>query len=233
MADQKSSSKQKETNWVQRVSENPLILGILLTATLVTSITGVVVIVQRITTGIMHHLDPPIVPIHLERLDRETISRFGLTFSYPSDWDRQNAPENLDGAVFVNPTDRAVSITGYGSLSPSVFGNGSLGDAVNYEKALILGMRDAKIDSEAASGTFIIGARGSRWDVDGWRVVYQYVDGRGRPMMVMEKLAVADRREVVLVMKAPANIFPRYNSAFLQLASELLLGPCQECISHQ
>jgi hypothetical protein len=71
-------------------------------------------------------------------------------------------------------------------------------------------------------------AKGERWDIDGWRAIYYYIDEEGRRMAALEKLAVADGREVVLVMRAPAKVFPRYKSAFLQLSADLHLTPPQD-----
>jgi hypothetical protein len=230
MADRGSSGEQKEVEWLRRLSRHPAIAIPVVIVTVLTSINGILDLPQR-ASGLVRFFDPPVVPVHFDKLDRETMPRFGVTFSYPSDWDRLNAPVNGDGAVFVDPSDRAVTITGYGSFAPAVLGDGSLGDAIKEERSFILEMRDARIDAETGSGTFAINDKGFRQDVDGWRVVYHYIDDRGHPMAAMEKLAVADGREVVLLMKSPADMFPRYRAAFLQLASELVLTPCFDCAS--
>jgi hypothetical protein len=186
------------------------------------------ILIPLLTSGQHPRQDTSAAVVRFSHLRTLTIPRFGFIFSYPSDWDLPFAPVNTDGAEFVNPNDRAVSITGYGTHgSFSRYPN--LLDAEKGWKHLILSLKDSRIIEEAASGTFVK-AGAAMNPIDGWRVVYQYVNDHGHSVTDMVKVAVADGREVVLDMEAPTREFPRYKEAFLKLSDKLLLlAKCGEC----
>ena len=145
-------------------------------------------------------------PIQFSNLSEIKLARYGLIFSYPSDWDLQYTPENRDGAEFINPNDGAVSITGYGThgdlpANPTIFDVQK-----EWEKLIIPSLKNPRIIESAPSGTFAEDAR-QKYPVDGWRVVYQYVNDHGRSMTDMVKSAYANGREVDLVMEAPTSEF--------------------------
>jgi hypothetical protein len=209
------------------MSRNQVIAVVVLAGTVVAALGALLDLPQKIEV-LYRRIRPKSDIVQFQSLDQQALLRFGASFSYPQGWDRLNAPENSGGSTFVDPDDKNVRITGYGSFSPSVLGDGSLAFAIEWERQAILALRDGKIAEEAESGTYVKNAKGERWDIDGWRAIYYYIDEEGRRMAALEKLAVADGREVVLVMRAPAKVFPRYKSAFLQLSADLHLTPPQD-----
>ena len=161
---------------------------------------------------------PSTSSVRFNSLSKITLLRYGFVFSYPSNWDQQYLPANADGAEFVNPDDRAVSIREYGPHS-DLPANASIIDVE----------REWKFKG-TVTGAVILGANGERLPAQAWRVVNQYVNGQGRSMTDMVKATYANGREVDLVMEAPTREFPRYEQAFLQLSDEmLLLAQCGEC----
>jgi hypothetical protein len=170
-----------------------------------------------------------VAAIRFSDLSRITVARYGLIFSYPSDWDLQYTPEDQDGAEFLNPEDSAVSITGYGTPGDLLPRYPTIVDVQKEWHQLILSRKDPRIIEAAASGTFVQDGP-AEYPVDGWRVVFQYVNDHGQSMTDMVKAVFANGREVDLVMEAPTREFPSYKQAFLQLSDKLLLlTQCQMC----
>ena len=169
-----------------------------------------------------------ISPVRFNDLSETTIPRFGFSFFQPSDWDQQYLPDNGDGAKFVNPDDKAVSITGSGvhlwsPRYPTIL------DVEKEWRSQILSLRKARIIEGTPTGATV---KGNNWQepIDAWRVTFQYVNDRGRSMTDMVKTAYANGREVDLVMEAPTREFPRYKQAFLRLSDQLLLlARCLDC----
>jgi hypothetical protein len=96
-------------------------------------------------------------------------------------------------------------------------------------RSYILGLKNARIISEAATGTTIVDG-GTNYPLDAWRVIYQYTNDSGSSMTDMVKTAYASGREVDLVMESPTKEFQRYEPAFLQLSGELrVLVQCEDC----
>lgn len=223
--EKENSSEEPQPKWLGRLRRNPIVVTLVVAVVAITALNGILDFPQR-AHDLYHFFFPVASPIQFNDLSKITVPRFGVTFSYPSDWDRQYAPENGDGAEFVDPDDNAVSITGYGSFGDRPLN--TIFDAENEWKKLILELKNGRIVEVAASGTFSIGATGN-YAVDGWRVVYQYVNDHGRSMTDMAKVAVADGREADLVMEAPTTEFGRYEQAFLQLSDKLYLTQCASC----
>jgi hypothetical protein len=197
----------------------------------IAAINGILDVPQR-ASALYHFFSPITAPIKFSDLTKITIPRFGVSFYYPSDWDRQLAPENGDGTELINPDDNNVSITGYGShfLGGSEINDKTVLDKHIVEQEFIQGASHARIIEATPSGAFAADATG-KYPIDGWRVVYQYMSNSGLSMTAMGKLAVADGREVVLIMSAPTEKFSRYQAAFLQLGDKLLLTRCSDCSS--
>lgn len=225
----RKSRKDKTNRGVGQFLSKPWWAGIGAIAAVI-AIGGAVAAVIAVLPSEQHPTQSTSVgPVRFSDLRQIAVSRFGLIFSYPSDWDQQYLLENSDGAEFVNPDDTAVSVTGYGTHD-NLTRYSTIFDAEKEWKGYILSLRNARIIEATASGTATEDAKGRKYAVDGWRVVYRYVNAQGHFMMDMVKSAVANGREVDLVMEAPAREFPRYKGAFLELSSKLLLlTQCIDC----
>jgi hypothetical protein len=171
-------------------------------------------------------------PISFSSLSEITLHRYGFILFYPSGWDQDYLPFNGDGAEFVNPNNKAVSITEYGthggfrSSSPTIF------DVENSWKSEIRSLKNARIIEETASGATVEYAS-QKYPIDAWRAIYEHVDDHGHSITDMLKTTYANGREVDLVMEAPTQVFPRYREAFLQLSDKLLLlSQCEDCSTH-
>ena len=222
MADSDSTSKQPgdepaQPKWLVRLRRNPVVISIVVIIAVITAFDGILDFPQR-AISLYRTFFPVTTPVRFNSLSEFTVERFGVTFSFPSDWDRQYLPANLDGVEFIDPDNKDVFLVGYGSHSGP-----TLDDAINQEKKAILALRHAHIIEDAVSGLHS--------GEDGWRIVYQYVNDSGKPITVMLKLGVADGREGDLFMEAPTGEFARYKSAFLELSVSLALtSRCPDCI---
>jgi hypothetical protein len=221
------SGNEEQPKWLTRLRRNKWVVVLVTLVVALAALNNILDLPQR-ARDLYHVFRPAIISVQFNKVSEMPIPRFGLAFSYPSSWDRQDMPTNGDGAEFINPDDRNVSIAGWGSFSGLINYGPTLSDVVKGEKRQILGLRQARIIMETASGVAARDAT-SEWFVDGWRAEYRYVDESGRSITVMEKLTVSDGREVVLDMKAPTEEFSRYEAAFLQLSSTLQLTPCADC----
>jgi hypothetical protein len=211
-------------------------IGYLLSRTWWAGVAGVAAVIAVVISiwPTNQHPTPsaPVAAVRFSSLGKITLYQDGVVLYYPSDWDLQDV-QNLTingsaGIQYVNPDDRAVSITEYGRVN---YGKGGLlvhfaSDAtINDVKKRWMNSivsLHARIIDEAISGITVEDGNDS-YPVDGWRVIYQYVNHHGRSVTDMVKTTIANGRAVDLVMEAPTSEFPRYREAFLELGDKLLL----------
>jgi hypothetical protein len=169
------------------------------------------------TTGTQHYLR------FQEDLELESNSRFGFSFLYPKNWDRQD-PHGSDGNIYTHPKDSRIEVRawgGYAAVYPTLDRWVSSTIDIEGEKPGFQILRNIEsgqhVDYERQTEKGPVKARDQ---IAGRRIVYEYNEGSEEftATQVFTQLAGT---QFAIRCQAPSGSYPAYEDLFIVLGQSL------------